>query len=237
MAYSLVAIADGQVIGVRDPLGVRPLILGKVGNTHVLASETVALDIMGAELVRDIDPGEMVILSETGVTSFHPFPPTPQRFCVFEYIYFARPDSTLEGRSVYQARKAIGAELALESPVDGDLVVPVPDSGVPAAIGFAEQSGLPFEIGIVRNHYVGRTFIEPTDQIRHLGVKLKHNANPRVLQGRRVRAGRRQHRPRHDIAQNRRDGPSRRGRGGPYAHLKPADPAPLFLRDRHTGPG
>jgi amidophosphoribosyltransferase len=185
-AYSLVAIADDRVIGVRDPMGFRPLVLGKLGDSTVLASETCALDIIGAEFVRDIEPGEMVVVTRDGVTSFMPFMPAERRFCIFEYIYFARPDSQVEGRSVYEARRRIGAELAIESPVDADLIVPIPDSGVPAALGYASQSGIPFELGIIRNHYVGRTFIEPTDQIRHLGVKLKHNANRAMLRGKRV---------------------------------------------------
>jgi amidophosphoribosyltransferase len=152
----------------------------------VLASETVALDIIGADFVRDIKPGEMVVLTSQGVTSLMPFQPGPSRMCVFEYIYFARPDSNIDGRNVYEARKRIGAQLAREAHVDADVIVPVPDSGVPAAIGYAAESGVPFELGIIRNHYVGRTFIEPTDQIRHLGVKLKHNANRARLEGKRV---------------------------------------------------
>jgi amidophosphoribosyltransferase len=185
-AYSLVALANDMVIGVRDPLGVRPLVLGKLGNGHILASETCALDIVGAEFVRDIEAGEMVIIDRNGVRSTKPFSPAPKKFCVFEYIYFARPDSVMEGTSIYDARKAIGRELAKESPVEADVVVPVPDSGVPAALGFADGSGIPFEYGIIRNHYVGRTFIEPTDHIRHLGVRLKHNANRAKVSGKRV---------------------------------------------------
>ncbi|HYC02512.1 MAG TPA: amidophosphoribosyltransferase [Azospirillaceae bacterium] len=185
-AYSLVAMAKDQIIGVRDPLGVRPLVLGMLGDAPVLASETCALDIIGAEFVRDIEPGEMVVLSKEGVQSLRPFQPENRRFCVFEYIYFARPDSLVEGTSVYQARKAIGAELARESHVDADLVIPVPDSGVPSALGYAEYSAIPFELGIIRNHYVGRTFIQPTDKIRRLGVKLKHNANRHYIQGKRI---------------------------------------------------
>ena len=185
-AYSLVVLAKDMVIGVRDPLGVRPLVLGKLGDGYILASETCALDIVSADYVRDIDAGEMVILDKNGVTSMRPFSPAPHRFCVFEYIYFARPDSVMEGRSVYDARKSIGAELSKEAAVDADVVVPVPDSGVPAALGYAGHSGIPFEYGIIRNHYVGRTFIEPTDQIRHLGVKLKHNANRAKVSGKRV---------------------------------------------------
>ena len=185
-AYSLVALAADSVIGVRDPLGIRPLVLGRLGSGHVLASESCALDIIGAEMIRDVQPGEMIILDRDGVTSLRPFQSRPPRFCVFEYIYFARPDSQVEGSSVYEARKKIGAELAREAPAPGEIVVPVPDSGVPAAIGYAAESGLPFELGIIRNHYVGRTFIEPSDQIRYLGVKLKHNANTALIQGKRV---------------------------------------------------
>ena len=185
-AYSLVALADDMVIGVRDPLGVRPLLLGRLGEAHILTSETCALDIIGAEFVRDVEPGELVVIDADGVHSQHPFGRRPRRFCIFEYIYFARPDSIVEGTSVYEARKRIGRELARESHIDADIVVPVPDSGVPAAIGYAQESGLPFELGIIRNHYVGRTFIEPTDQIRHLGVRLKHNASRADLKGKRV---------------------------------------------------
>lgn len=185
-AFSLVLLHKDGLIGVRDPLGVRPLVLGKHGDAYVLASETCAFDIIGAEYVRDIEAGEMVVIREDGIESFRPFGEVQSRFCIFEFIYFARPDSLLEGRNVYTARRAIGAELAKESPIEADIVVPVPDSGVPAAIGYAAQSGLPFELGIIRNHYVGRTFIEPTDQVRHLGVKLKHNANMAMLKGKRV---------------------------------------------------
>jgi amidophosphoribosyltransferase len=171
---------------VRDPLGVRPLVLGKLGDAWILSSETCGLDIIGAEYVRDIEPGEIVVIDGSGVHSRKPFPPVRKRFCVFEYIYFARPDSIVEGGSVYEARKRIGAELAFESLVPADVVIPVPDSGVPAALGFAAYARIPFELGIIRNHYVGRTFIEPTDQIRHLGVKLKHNANRAQIEGKRV---------------------------------------------------
>ena len=185
-AYSLVALSNEALLGVRDPLGVRPLILGRLGTGWVLASETCALDIMGAEFVRDVEPGEIVVINDQGVHSIKPFGRTTERFCVFEYIYFARPDSIMEGMPVYDARKRIGAELARESGVDADVIVPVPDSGVPAAMGYAQESGIPFELGIIRNHYVGRTFIEPTDHIRNLGVKLKHSANRSVLEGKRV---------------------------------------------------
>jgi len=185
-AYSLVALSRRKLIGARDPLGVRPLILGRHGDAWIVASETCALDIIGAEFVRDIEPGEIIVIDEEGLHSHKPFPPMRKRFCIFEYIYFARPDSNVDGRNVYAARKAIGAELARESIVAADIVIPVPDSGVPAAIGFAQESQLPFELGLIRNHYVGRTFIEPTDEIRHLGVKLKHNANQQQLKGKRV---------------------------------------------------
>jgi amidophosphoribosyltransferase len=185
-AFSLVCLTQDSVIGVRDPLGVRPLVLGRLGDAHILASETCAFDIIGADFVRDIAPGEMVILTANGIRSVRPFQQKPGRFCVFEYIYFARPDSIVEGQSVYDARKAIGSELARESHVDADVVVPVPDSGVPAAVGYSEASGIRFELGIIRNHYVGRTFIEPVDHVRHLGVKLKHNANRAQLAGNRV---------------------------------------------------
>jgi amidophosphoribosyltransferase len=185
-AYSLVCLSTKKMIGCRDPLGVRPLILGDLDGAVILASETCALDIIGARFVRDIKPGEMVIVTDDGIESLFPFAPQKSRFCVFEYVYFARPDSSVEGRGVYEARKRIGAELARERPAVADLVVPVPDSGTPAAIGFAEAAGLPFDLGIIRNHYVGRTFIEPSDAIRHMGVRLKHNANRDVLAGKRV---------------------------------------------------
>jgi len=185
-AYSLLAITQKKMIGLRDPYGVRPLVLGRLGDAWILSSETCALDIIGAEFVRDVEPGEIVIIDDKGLHSIKPFTKKPNRFCIFEYIYFARPDSVMEGRNVYDVRKNIGAELARESHVESDLIVPVPDSGVPAAIGYSEEAGVPFELGIIRNHYVGRTFIEPSDQIRHLGVRLKHNANAARLKGKRV---------------------------------------------------
>lgn len=185
-AYSLVALTQDRVIGVRDPLGVRPLVLGRLDESWVLASETCAFDIIGAEYVREVEPGEIVVLGPEGVRSLRPFGKAAQRFCIFEFIYFARPDSIMEGSSVYEARKRIGAELARESPVPADVIIPVPDSGVPAGLGYAVESGIPFELGIIRNHYVGRTFIEPADHIRHLGVRLKHNANRSKIEGKRV---------------------------------------------------
>ena len=185
-AYSLVAMTNKKLIGVRDPFGIRPLVLGELNGAYVLASETCALDIIGARFLREIENGEVVVISENGITSHRPFPPRPARPCIFEYIYFSRPESILGGRSVYECRKQFGYELAREAPVEADVVIPVPDSGVPAAIGFAQESGIPFELGIIRNHYVGRTFIEPTQQIRALGVKLKHNANSEVIRGKRI---------------------------------------------------
>ena len=185
-AYALVAITNKKLIGARDPLGIRPLILGELNGAYILCSETCALDIIGARFVREVENGEVVVISDDGVESLRPFPKQPARPCIFEYIYFSRPDSMLNGRSIYEVRKAMGRQLALESPVDADVVVPIPDSGVPAALGFAHQTGIPFELGIIRNHYVGRTFIEPTQTIRSLGVKLKHNANRAVVQGKRI---------------------------------------------------
>ena len=176
-AYSLVAMTNKRVIGARDKHGVRPLSIGRIGNVYMLASESVAFDINGAEFIRDVEPGEIVTINQDGVTSFKPSQLTHKKFCIFEYVYFSRPDSLIEGSNVYEVRKRIGAELAKENGVDADIVVPVPDSGVPAAIGYAQESGLPFEQGIIRNHYVGRTFIQPSDRIRNLGVKLKHNPN------------------------------------------------------------
>ncbi len=185
-AFSLLALTQKKLIGLRDPHGVRPLVIGRLGDAYILTSETCALDIIGADYVRDVEPGEIVIIDEDGLQSIKPFKPRPNRFCIFEYIYFARPDSVMEDKNVYACRKAIGVELAKESHVEADLIVPIPDSGVPAAIGYSEQAKVPFELGIIRNHYVGRTFIEPSDQIRHLGVRLKHNANAAHLKGKRV---------------------------------------------------
>ena len=185
-SYAFVGLTNKKLVGARDPLGIRPLVLGKLDGCPILASETCALDIIGAHYVRDVENGEVLILDEDGAHSHKPFLPMPPRPCIFEYIYFARPDSILGGRSIYKVRKACGAELAREAPALADVIVPVPDSGVPAAVGYAQESRIPYELGIIRNHYVGRTFIEPTDQIRHLGVRLKHNANRVKLQGKRV---------------------------------------------------
>ena len=185
-AYAFVGMTNKKLIGARDPLGIRPLELGDLDGAPILTSETCALDIIGAKFVREIENGEVVIISETGIESHKPFPPMPERPCIFEYIYFARPDSVVKGRSIYERRKAMGAVLAQESPADAQVVVPVPDSGVPAALGYAQASGIPFELGIIRNHYVGRTFIEPTQKVRELGVKLKHSANRSVVEGKSI---------------------------------------------------
>ena len=176
-----------KLIGVRDPLGVRPLVLGQVAGGWVLSSETCALDIIGAEYVREIEPGEMVVITAAGGVENHfPFRKQKPRFCIFEHVYFSRPDSIIGNRSVYETRRQIGVELAKESPVEADLVCPVPDSGTPAAIGYSQESGIPYAMGIVRNQYVGRTFIEPTDQIRNMGVRLKLNVNRALIKGKRV---------------------------------------------------
>lgn len=185
-AFALVALSTKKLIGARDPLGIRPLILGELDGHPILCSETCALDILGAKYVRDIENGEVVVISEEGIESLKPFPSRPMRPCIFEFIYFARPDSIVQGKSVYDVRKRMGQELARESAVEADVVIPVPDSGVPGAIGFSQESGIPFELGIIRNHYVGRTFIQPTQRIRELGVRLKHSANRSQVEGKRV---------------------------------------------------
>ena len=185
-AYALVALTNKKLIGARDPNGIRPLILGELNGAYILCSETCALDIIGAKFIREIENGEVVVISDEGIESLRPFPKQHARPCIFEYIYFSRPDSMLCGRSIYEVRKAMGRELARESKLEADVVVPIPDSGVPAALGFAQETGIPFELGIIRNHYVGRTFIEPTQTIRSLGVKLKHNANRAVVKDKRI---------------------------------------------------
>ena len=185
-AYAWVCLTNGMLIGARDPVGIRPLVIGLLDGAYILASETCALDIVGAQFVREVQNGEVVVITEDGLESHLPFPQRPARPCIFEYIYFARPDSMVGGRNVYEVRKDMGRQLAAEAPSDVDVVVPIPDSGVPAALGFAEASSLPFELGIIRNHYVGRTFIEPEQQIRALGVKLKHSANRGVIAGKRI---------------------------------------------------
>ncbi len=184
--YALVTLTNKKLIGARDPLGIRPLVLGELGGKPVLASETRALDLIGATFVRDVEHGEVVVISEEGVESLRPFPAAKARPCVFEYVYFAMPDSVVNGRSIYQVRKRMGRKLAKESLVEADVVVPVPDSGVPAALGFAQAAGLPFEMGIIRNHYGARTFIQPNQGARELGVRMKLSPNRSVLEGKRV---------------------------------------------------
>jgi amidophosphoribosyltransferase len=185
-AYSFVALTNKKLIGARDPLGIRPLVIGTLDGAPILTSETCALDIIGAKYVRDVENGEVVVFDDEGMHSHKPFPPMAPRPCIFEYIYFSRPDSIVGGRPVYAVRKAMGAQLAREAPAAADVVIPVPDSGVPAAIGYAQESGIAYELGIIRNHYVGRTFIEPTQQIRQLGVRLKHSANRAVVAGKSI---------------------------------------------------
>jgi amidophosphoribosyltransferase len=184
--YALVALTNKKLIGVRDPLGIRPLVLGELQGKAVFASETRALDMIGARFVRDVEHGEMVVVSEGGIESIRPFPADRARPCVFEYVYFAMPDSVVNGRSVYAVRKRMGQRLAQECGADVDVVVPVPDSGVPAALGYAQESGIPYEMGIIRNHYVGRTFIQPSQGARELGVRMKLSPNRAVLAGKRV---------------------------------------------------
>ena len=185
-AYSLLVLTNEGLIACRDPLGIRPLVMGKLGESTIFASESVALDVIGATFLRDVEPGELILVNDSGLRSFRPFQKAAPRPCIFEHVYFSRPDSIAEGQSVYEVRKAIGAELANEAPVNADYVVPVPDSGVPAAIGFSQESGIPFELGIIRSHYVGRTFIQPSQEVRHLGVKLKHNANSALVDGKSI---------------------------------------------------
>jgi amidophosphoribosyltransferase len=186
-AYSLICMTREGMIACRDPLGIRPLVMGRLGDAIIFASETVAFDVVGADYIRSVEPGELIVVTHKGeIRSHRPFGERHPRPCIFEHVYFSRPDSIVDGTSVYSARKAIGAQLAIENPVEVDYVIPVPDSGVPAAIGYAQQSGIPFELGIIRSHYVGRTFIQPGDKVRHLGVKLKHNANRALIDGKRI---------------------------------------------------
>ena len=185
-AYAFVCLTKDMLIGARDPIGIRPLVIGRLDGAYVLASETCALDIVGATFEREVENGEVVVITEDGLTSHRHFPKRAARPCIFEFIYFARPDSIVGGRSVYEARKRMGLELAREAPTRADVIIPIPDSGVPAALGYAQQSGIPFELGIIRNHYVGRTFIQPEQAIRDLGVRLKHSANRSQVEGKRV---------------------------------------------------
>ncbi len=185
-SYSLLLLGEDELIGVRDPHGFRPLVLGQVGDAYVLASETCALDLIEATYIREIEPGEMVFIGSTGITSSFPFKQKEPSHCIFEFIYFARPDSHVFGQNVYNIRKEFGRQLARETGIAADVVIPVPDSGVPAALGYAEEAGIPFDLGLIRNHYVGRTFIEPRQSIRHFGVKIKLNPVRDVLRGKRV---------------------------------------------------
>ncbi|MBK6705685.1 MAG: amidophosphoribosyltransferase [Caulobacteraceae bacterium] len=190
-AYALVALTENMMVGARDPIGIRPLVLGESAGAMILASETCALDMIGAKFVRSVEPGEVVVITrakdgKVTVDSHFPFPRRKARPCIFEFVYFSRPDSMIDGRSVYDMRKRMGQRLAEETGVEADVIVPVPDSGVPAAMGFAAESGIPYELGIIRNHYVGRTFIQPKQEIRALGVRLKHSANRNVIKGKRV---------------------------------------------------
>lgn len=186
-AYSLLVMTEHEMVALRDPRGIRPLSLGKLKDSYVVASESCAMDLIEAEFVRDIEPGEMLVFDKSGMHSYFPFPPQKETACIFEFIYFSRPDSNIYGgRNVHEARKQFGRVLAREAPVEADLVIPVPDSGISAAMGYSEESKIPFEMGLIRNHYVGRTFIEPQQSIRHFGVKLKLNALRKVLEGKRV---------------------------------------------------
>jgi len=184
--YAFVGMTDDMLIGARDRLGIRPLLIGRLGDSYLLASETCAFDMIDAEFIREVNPGEVVVINADGIRSFRAFPAIEPRPCIFEFVYFARPDSVVSGKSVYEVRKRMGQRLAQETPADVDVIIPVPDSGVPAAIGFAQELGVPFELGIIRNHYVGRTFIQPTQQIRDMGVRLKHSANRAMIEGKRV---------------------------------------------------
>ncbi|MEO9968433.1 MAG: amidophosphoribosyltransferase [Hyphomonadaceae bacterium] len=184
--YALVVLTGDKLIGARDPIGLRPLVLGKLGDAYVLASETCAFETIGAEFVREIENGEIVVITEDGLESITPFPPRPARPCIFEYVYFSRPDSFIQGRSVYDVRRRMGHHLAEENPLEADIVVPVPDGGIPAAIGYSEATGTPFHLGIIRSHYIGRTFIQPTQSRRDSSVSRKHSANRAVLEGKRV---------------------------------------------------
>ena len=184
--YALVILTNKKLIGIRDPLGIRPLVIGKLGNSYIFASETCALDIVGAKFIREVENGEMIVIENNEMKSFKPFNKIKSRPCVFEYIYFARPDSMLNGECAYEYRKRLGEELARESQINADIVVPVPDSGVPAAIGYSQSSRIKFELGLIRNHYVGRTFIEPTQNIRSFGVKLKLSSTKSILKNKSV---------------------------------------------------
>lgn len=184
--YAFVGMTKDMLLGARDRFGIRPLLIGRLGDSYILASETCAFDMIGAKFIREVEAGEVVVINADGIRSFTAFPNATPRPCIFEFVYFARPDSIVGGKSVYEVRKRMGQKLAQETPADVDVIIPVPDSGVPAALGFSQETGIPFELGIIRNHYVGRTFIQPTQQIRDMGVRLKHSANRAMIEGKRV---------------------------------------------------
>ena len=235
-AYCLLFLTETRMVAARDPHGFRPLCLGKLGDAYVVASESCALDLIEAEFIREIEPGEIVVIDKNGMTSHFPLKKVDPTPCIFEFVYFARPDSYIFGKNVYQVRKELGRQLAREHAVEADVVIPVPDSGVPAAMGYAEESGIRFELGLIRNHYVGRTFIEPQQSIRHFGVKIKLNPVREVLEGKTGSRYRRLDCPRHHFAQDRQDGQECRGQGGSCPHILPADQLSLLLRHRHTYP-
>lgn len=235
-AFAFVALVNDRLIAARDPYGIRPLVMGSLGEAVIFASETCALDMVGATFIRDIEPGEAVVVSEDGIRTERFAPVHPARICAFEYIYFARPDSVIGGRSVYEARKQMGRQLALETPADVDVVIPVPDSGVPAAIGYSEASGIPFELGIIRSHFVGRTFIQPTPGPARPVRAPQALGQCRRGEGQAGAADRRLHRARHDLAEDRaHDARSRRGRGAFPLRL-PANQVSGLLRHRHGRP-
>ena len=238
-AYSIVLLAKDRVIAARDPQGVRPLTLGRLRvdgapDARVVASETCAFDLIDAEPLRDVEPGEIVVFDPGGTATASFAMGQRTAFCIFEHVYFARPDSSVFGKSVAESRRAFGRRLAREHPVPADVVVPVPDSGVFAALGFAEESGIPYGMGLVRNHYVGRTFIEPKQAIRHFGVKVKLNPVRSVVRRQAHRARGRFDRARHDVEEDRQDAQGRGGERGPHAHLVAAHDEPVPLRDRHA---
>ena len=233
-AFSFALITKDSLIAVRDPHGFRPLALGRLGDSWAVTSETCALDLIGFTYVRDVEPGEVLIIGQHGVRSIKPFPNAPLSHCIFEHVYFARPDSDVFGQSVNEVRTDLGRALARETGIDADVVVPIPDSGVCAAIGYSEESKVPMRFGLIRNHYVGRTFIEPAQSIRHFGVKVKLNTGAQHHRGPARRPDRRLDRARHHQPQDREDGARRRRRRSAPAHQLPADRVAVFLRRRHA---
>ena len=233
-AYSLLFLTQNALIAARDPMGIRPLALGKLGDAYVLSSETCAFDLIEATYIRDVAPGEVLVIDKDGLRSYFPFPKDMPRHCIFEHVYFARPDSKVFGRSVLGSRLEMGRRLARESPVPADVVVPVPDSGIGAALGYAEESGVPYVMGLVRNHYIGRTFIEPKQKVRSFGVRIKLNPVREVLEGKRVRSHRRLDRARNHVTQDRRPHSLRRRGRSPPPDFLPAHHPSLPLRHRHA---